>query len=87
MGPDGELQLRLSVVAQLPANSSSGLRLHRLGLQPMASIRACLIRLESCPYSAANSRSMPHLGDATPYECYYGLYLPSLASGSSITGN
>lgn len=46
-----------------------------LGLQPMASIRACLMRLDSCPYSAANSRQMPHLGDAAPYECNYGLYL------------
>lgn len=31
MGPDGELQLRLSVVAQLPANSSSGLRFASVG--------------------------------------------------------
>lgn len=30
-GPDGELQLRLSVVAQLPANSSSGLRFASVG--------------------------------------------------------
>lgn len=46
-----------------------------LGLQPMASIRACLMRLDGCPYSAANSRQMPHLGDAAPYECNSGLYL------------
>lgn len=77
MGPDGELQLRLSVVAQLPANSSSGLRFASVG--PPANgqytgIR-CLMRLDSCPYSAANSRQMPRLGDAAPSECDYGLYL------------
>lgn len=44
-------------------------------VQPMASIRACLMRLDGCPYSAANSRQMPRLGDAAPSECNYGLYL------------